>query len=459
MSNQGLNIKELADLERSLGLDDLLIKGIPIWRIIRFRIRSKFARKIGRPSKTKKTKLALSTILQNFVDSYRQFKRLKHQQTEIENIVFAFPRLYKIRDSYVDKFTDPLIELSDLKRSYIIFQRYHSGQHHEPRIHQDKTIKMDYIELSSLLCAIITLPLFALKHWSTLRKLFHALSCIDPIGIKEHIIHTLQISSFFIQVKQYRKIFSLHETKRIFIVDRAIFFAPSVAIKSLDGEVFELQHGITMGDTILYTGDYRKEIDPDYFLTFGSIWTGPQFGIPEKRIKCIGWGYREMLQINQSTSVLDKTILVISTPQITKEIVELTAQWARWWDHLQFHIRLHPQEELSSQQEELLGQYQNIQISDTKIDSFIALQSYSHVVGDISSVLFEALSMGKLVGKLNFGIFASRSTPSQYYEDFSIINTPKDLLSFAEQKNLNHHSDKFYTDFDAAYFNHQILDK
>ena len=214
-----------------------------------------------------------------------------------------------------------------------------------------------------------------------------------------------------------------------------------------------------MGDTILYTGDYRKEIDPDYFLTFGSIWTGPQFGIPEKRIKCIGWGYREMLQINQSTSVLDKTILVISTPQITKEIVELTAQWAQWWDHLQFHLRLHPQEELSPQQEELLGQYQNIQISDTKIDSFIALQSYSHVVGDISSVLFEALSMGKLVGKLNFGIFASRSTPSQYYEDFSIINTPKDLLSFAEQKNLNHHSDKFYTDFDAAYFNHQILDK
>ena len=120
MSNQGLNIKELAnfDLERSLGLDDLLIKGIPIWRIIRFRVRSKFARKIGRPSNTKKTKLALSTILQNFVDSYRQFKRLKHQQTEIENIVFAFPRLYKIRDSYVDKFTDPLIELSDLKRSY-----------------------------------------------------------------------------------------------------------------------------------------------------------------------------------------------------------------------------------------------------------------------------------------------------------------------------------------------------
>ena len=135
MSNQGLNIKEVADLERTLGIDNLLIKKIPIWHIIRFRVRSKLARKIGRPSKTKKTKFALSTILQNFVNSYKQFRWLKHQQTEIENIIFAFPRLYKIQDSYVDKFTDPLIELSDLKRSYTIFQRYHSGQHHEPRIH------------------------------------------------------------------------------------------------------------------------------------------------------------------------------------------------------------------------------------------------------------------------------------------------------------------------------------
>lgn len=459
MSNQGLDLKGLADLERSLGVDNLLIKGIPIWRIIRFQVREKLARKIGRPSGTKKARVNLSTALQNFINSYKQFRRLRHGKTEIENIIFAFPRLYKIQDSYVDKFTDPIIELSDLKRSYIIFQRYHSGQHHEPRFHQDKTIKTDYIELSSLLCALVTLPLFVLRHWSILRKLFRALSCIDPTSIKERIIHTLLISSFFIQVKQYRKIFSLHKTKRAFIVDRAIFFAPSVAIKSLGGEVFELQHGITMGDTILYTGDYRKEIDPDYFLSFGTIWRGPQFGIPEERIKCIGWGYREVLQVNHITPIWDNTILIISTPQITKEIVELTIQWAQWWPHMGFHLRLHPQEELSPQQEELLGRYQNIQMSDTKIDSFIALQNYSHVVGDISSVLFEALSMGKLVGKLNFDIFASRATPSHYYKDFFIINTAKDLLFFAEQKDLNYHSDSFYSGFDPVYFNHQILNK
>lgn len=459
MSNKNLNIKDFVDLERSLGIDDLLIKEVPIWRIIRFSVRSRLARRFGRPSKTKKEKVPFGVIWNNFLGSSKQVRRLKHRQTVIENAIFAFPRLYRIQGSYVDKFTDPLIELSDLKRNYVIFQRYLSGRHHEPRIHHDKTIKMDYIELSSLFCAIATLPLFVLKYRRTLRKLFCAISSLDPIGVKERIIHTLQISSFFIQVKQYKKIFTSHKTKRIFIVDRAIFFAPSVAIKSLGGEVFELQHGITTGETVLYTGDYRRVIDPDYFLVFGRIWVGPQFGIPEERIRCIGWAYREMLQLDHNTPVLDRTILVVSRPQITKEIVELITQWAQRFNHLHFHIRLHPQEALSPQQEDMLGQYQNIQMSDTKIDSFVALQSYSYVVGDNSSVLFEALSMGKLVGKLNFGIFESRSLPYKYYEDFFMINALEELPDFVEQKPLNIHSSEFYSTFDTVYFNHHILDK
>ena len=129
--------------------------------------------------------------------------------------------------------------------------------------------------------------------------------------------------------------------KYFFGVARLTFYSQMVACKELGIPVFEFQHGITVSETVLYSGSVDEMFVPDYFLAFGKMWVGSQFGIDCKRIKVIGWAYRDYLR--KTLSVIPKKymhILFASEPEISDKIIAAVSELAKAFPDYFFDIRL-----------------------------------------------------------------------------------------------------------------------
>lgn len=224
-----------------------------------------------------------------------------------------------------------------------------------------------------------------------------------------------------------------------------------VAAHSCGLIVAEFQHGVTMGLTILYSGHYDKVADPDYFLAFGEAWKGPQFAIPVEKIINIGWAFKDMFE-NTSSSVLPKlnTCLVISSPDITAKLLGAILSLAAKYPHVNFHIRCHPQESYKNEERAKIESVPNIMIVDNTIDSSSAIKNYTYVIGENSSVLFEALSMEKLVGRLVLNGLNPISTRVQN-DGFYYIRSESDFETFLSMtKNDNSIAGNFYSKFNPT---------
>lgn len=194
------------------------------------------------------------------------------------------------------------------------------------------------------------------------------------------------------------------------MVNRDSFKSQIFAAHQLGLKVYELQHGVTMGPTVLYSGFFNPVIDPDYFLTFGAMWKGELFAMPVDRTINIGFAYKNYIQsLNVKISKGIESVLVISSPAITEEIVTIVEKLAILYPMNKFYFRTHPQENLSVSQKERLTLCFKCFLFGKSIESNIEILSYEHVIGTNSSVLFEALSLGKNVGRLAFGgLFLNR---------------------------------------------------
>ena len=130
------------------------------------------------------------------------------------------------------------------------------------------------------------------------------------------------------------------------------------------------------------------------------------YGIDENRIVNIGWAFPLLVkELNVLPVLSDKDILVISDPEITDSIIDIITKLAEKNPSYKFHIRPHPMERLGRRHLEQISSFSNIVIQDNKINSNVILDSFSHIIGENSTVLYEALSMGKKVGKLCYPVF------------------------------------------------------
>ena len=91
-------------------------------------------------------------------------------------------------------------------------------------------------------------------------------------------------------------------------------------------------------------------------------------------------------------------------------------------------MRCHPQERISIEGLKLIESFKNIIVVDNKQESFCTLAKYQTIVGENSSVLYEAMSFNKKVGRLNFG--GLRVVQNEKLYGGYIINCVKDFDVF-----------------------------
>lgn len=393
-------LKELCEKEVEYGLYESSIEGVSIYSLIRHRIRYKYIEKMGSPAMNLRSTVHLfAAIWSVFVSSFQLF-RLWISQKTYSTVFYAFPRVDKIGDVYCDKFTDPLIDVCNLKQDYIILDHGRAGIHPKPRAHHRSIIYTDFLEVYSVVFASCFNRFIYNKYIIEFERLhFSIVNCLGVDYEKKELVK--HFTSSYIYSNLLNRLFKRISSKRVLGPARAFLYTPFFAAHRLGMQTYELQHGVTYGESVLYSGYRDPMIMPDYFLAFGDNKPSRVYGIEESRIVNIGWALQDYLaKLPHKEFYKEKDVLVISDPEVTDTIFEVVLKLAEDNPESTFYIRPHPHETISEQQLISISSKSNIKIQDKSINISVVLQGFNHVVGENSTVLYEALAVNKKVGRL-----------------------------------------------------------
>lgn len=449
-------LKQIVNKEKEIDADCIQLYGVPMWRIVRYHVRLHYINTLtgyiaGAPT-AKKGKPHLK-IVSGF---------WRHLGKKNLSVFFSFNRLVNVRGVFLDKFIDPVIEESDLddRDCVIVDSRDYFGKYN--REHKSISVSNEtrtvLIQVLKLYYKFITPVLYGTK----IKTLFGQVK--KPFELPEDYIKRFyyEISVFIAYYRYYEIWFRLLKPSRVFVVYREGYFPQIAACKKIGIPVAEFQHGITLDNTVSFAGEYDQRIDPDYFLVFGDYWKGPQFGMPLDKIINIGWAYSKYLQktITNDVDANQNAVLVISSPEISDAILDALIVLSKAQGDYNFNIRLHPCESYNESQKQKLQFISKAQVVDNKTDSALVLPTYKYVVGENSSVIYEALSVGCKVGMLNLcGLRPAIELPG-IKENFFIINDAKDFERFLNEETTESTSKtEFYSNFDRERFMNFINEK
>jgi len=454
----GEAIKEITELEYNAGVYSVKAGDISIWRLIRKKYVSKILRRKYHIGSFNERVLNIKPwlFLKEYVQSFISLLGLVIKNKPVDYIFFAMSRLQKVDNAFLDKFTDPIIKNSALE-NFLILQRPLAGKHFSPRYNNSHVIKLDFIHYSAKIFGIFLAPfvlIFYILPLSCLRNLYSVY-----FGKEKFLfwVAAIKIGVFLVEVSLYNFLYKRLKVKKIFVVNREINLAAIFAAKKQEIISSELQHGITLGPVLLYSTLYDPFLDPDYFLTFGKFWVGDQFGMPSEKLINIGFAFADFIwEIKKDNYVSENNCcLIISQPRIGSRIIENTLELAKENQNVTFHIRLHPQERLRDSLDSEISRRENVMVVPNTHESSTALLQYPHIIGVNSSVLYEALSLGKKVGCFNYN--GCEAIAAWHYLDggpFFILNSPLDFGSFLAKENHPNNSIKensFYSKFDAEF--------
>ena len=119
---------------------------------------------------------------------------------------------------------------------------------------------------------------------------------------------------------------------------------------------------------------------------------------------------------------------------------------------LNFHIRRHPQENYDDIQLERIKFHHNISDVSSKQCSQLAILPYQFIAGENSSVLFEALSIGKHVCRFNCRGLSAIGYKQNILDGFFYINSLDEFSAFIQNQNITNARNQIYSDFNTKLF-------
>ena len=192
------------------------------------------------------------------------------------------------------------------------------------------------------------------------------------------------------------------------------------------------------------------------FLSFGKLTPSNVYGIGEDKIQEIGWAFAKFLKTLTPKEPSTNDVLVISSPTITSSIIKTISQLANDNPQVYFHLRPHPSERLSQEQELIIKNSPNILLNDNKQNFLVTLMSFQHVIGENSTALYEALSLGKKVGVLHMNGLVPRYLQEEDKRYFWEIHNDSTFKLFLSEHKDSKPSLSIYSKFDEGIVNNII---
>lgn len=457
--NQEQILSDILKVEQQTGVNELYIEGIPIWNILKYRLRGYHNVEVGIDDITNQTKGPKKKFYERIKDCYNSFYdiyNLYKTKTNIPYCFVGFTRLEKIDSAFIDKFIDPVIAQCEFDNKDFIYLN-NEKSHPAERSKEHSIIFTDFIDYLSLFLSPVVFPILYFRNRKTYKILKSVIKNYFTKNKRAIIYLYGKPTLIYIQHKIYKSIFRHLGIKSVIGVARPSFFPQTLAAKKLGIKVIELQHGITHGLTNLYSGVYNTRIDPDYFCTFGEAGSLDVFNIPESRIVNIGFALNSYLKkIVENSKYANNCILVISEPEPSENILTVVLKLANMYPELEFHIRRHPQEVYSDSQKERIRLTKNVKDVSSSECSQVAIMPYTYIIGDNSSVLFEAVSIGKKVARLNCEGLISYGYDHKEQDGFFYLNNLNEFSSFITSNQKKQDNRMIYSHFDSGLFKHLI---
>ena len=256
-------------------------------------------------------------------------------------VIFPFARVDKISGIYLDKFSDPVIDESDLfGDDYILMDHGRAGVHAKPRIHSDKIVYIDILHIIADFKGRLFYKRFVKKNQQVFDLQKKSISkAFGDDSYDSTVERKMVVAYYYVQL--LKKIYRHLSPKRV--MQPARVCAPLAAAHSLGIKTFEFQHGVTYGESSLYSGYQDKMVVPDCFLAFGENSPLNVYGIDEKKIVNIGWALWSYLEGNNTVKKYkNNDVLVVSDPEITDVIFNIIEKLAKGYPESDFYVRPHP---------------------------------------------------------------------------------------------------------------------
>lgn len=433
-------------------LDEVCVKETPLWRLIKDDWKLKHFDHID---KTTPRIIVIKELFYNFWKSFFCIIKICLSRKKYSNVFLPHPRLVWVGDMYMDRLTDPLIDCSGIGSDYLILERHQNGIHKRPRYHDDKVVYLDSIDFMTIVLTNVAKPILSILYKKQIRSLCDILKT-SPVGEdkSDRNLISYVLTYKIIHYHLIKPVLNCISPQRFFMAPRTTYDTFIAYAKKRGIITVELQHGITLENNSYYVGSYNPQIDPDYFFVFGETCIGPQYAMPISRIINVGFPYKKFI-LHNSEVYSDNIILVVSEPAITKTMIDIICDLSLTFPSLVFHIRCHPNEYVNENELIKVSKHDNVKIVSNTIDSFCAVSQYITVVGENSSVLYEAMSMGRKVGRINYG--GLRVLEDKKQHGGTIINNPDEFKSFMMKPSSDeNYSTEIYSDFDKEAFDRII---
>lgn len=408
-------LKKFEKFEISNHLDKKILFGVYWWDVLRAPIYENLILKLKKKNLYKSYESKNHNKLNNFYALFKKvylyfflFFRIFSFNSPIwikrnSYIVFGHPRRLLENNIYLDKYTDPFLELFNSNKKFCVIEKPvnnilkfpNSLAHYKPAI----TKNLFYSESLFFLFYIFKIFLRfkiskkSLKEINFINKDFKKRFKLN-INLLKKIFYLLP--NFKSEYYVYRLLFKIKKPKKIFIVCSPGSEAIIAAAKSLNIQTYELQHGSPSRGKLNY--DYSSGISkfsfPDYFLSFGSFWTrNVKLPISNKNIIPIGFPY-----LNKKKNLKKKKLnqlLIISQIGKSKELINFTLKIRkRLNEKIDILFKLHPSENSN----EIQGLLNNLRKKKIKVieskssDMYKFLSESKWVLGVYSTSLYEALA-------------------------------------------------------------------
>lgn len=393
-------LRELFQKEKEVGCFEYVIEGTSIYRFVRRSLITRLMKSSGIEVMKIKDAIDYKSAFKSVLVSVLQITKLLISGRKYDTVFLPFMRIDKVGGWYMDKFTDPLIELCFKdKEGYIIFDQGRAGVHARPRMHENHCVQTDCLVAGSRYYSKLFWKSFYRKYKDTIDGLYDTIIQIDSnCGLTKTSIAKYVCSGLRYQ-RYFEILFKRLKAKRVIGPTRRR--AEFTAAHKLGMKAYECQHGISYGETIMYGGFQPKEYTPDNFLAFGNNNPIDVYGIAPEKIVNIGWALNNIIASSKDFIQYNtRDVLVISDPEITDSIINFTLLLAKANPESHFYVRPHPHEKISESQKNRLESLPNAHWQDKRINIAMVMQGFTHVVGENSTVLYEALAVGKKVAKL-----------------------------------------------------------
>ena len=443
---------QLYEKERSAGLFDIKVGGIKIYNYLFREVRIAYLNghgftykgQIGSTSKMKKIVYILISFFQIVHTIF--FRR-------VENIIYAF-RIERTKGVYMDKFTDPLIDNSNLREGgYVILEHAIDGEHFKPRLHARDVVYMDFFDFIIVIGRHIIKKKLKSQYSLDLDKLWSGIDeVMDGISYDKDYLSIL-IYRFFIEYRLYAFLFRKIKAKRLIAASKINFRTQIYAAKYCGVKVCELQHGMHWGWVSRYLVPTNTMFSPDYFMMYGGLCPMDKTGVPIANVKNMGFAYLDYLkELNDSREIEEDSVLFLSDSFITSQVFDLVILLADKYKSIKFVIRPHPMEKIEEKLLVLVKKYANIVVQPPKESLLVVLNNFNMVIGGNSVSLYEAASMEKKVGRLCYkGVIPLYINESDK-ECFWLIDGPGSFDDFLQGSVEDKQIMRFYTKYDRAIF-------